>query len=109
MTSAGRMLGVNIFTLMQKADISREKLAEQLGYTYRDIDICRLIEGRLLLPPAELLKIAEKLNTTKDILVHYKSDGSVPELQYMKEFSDSDNLDKILDFLDEYVELQESI
>ncbi len=107
MTSAGRMLGVNIFTLMQKADISREKLAEQLGYTYRDI--CRLIEGRLLLPPVELSKIAEKLNTTKDILVHYKSDSSVPELQYMKEFSNSDNLDKILDLLDEYVELQESM
>lgn len=107
MYSAGRMLDVNIFTLMQKAGISREKLAEQSGYTYRDI--CRLIEGRLLLPPAELAKIVEKLNTTKDILMYYESDGSAPELQYMKEFSDSDNLDKILDLLDEYVELRESI
>lgn len=107
MASARRKLGVNIFTLMQKKKISREELADQLGYTYRDI--CRLTEGCLMLPPIELAKIATKLNTTKEILLHLESDNSVPELQYMKEFSNSDNLDTILDLIDEYVELQESL
>jgi len=107
MTSIGRKLGVNIFTLMQKADISRENIANQLGYSYRDV--CRLIEGRLLLPPIELSRVAETLSTTKDNLVNYKSDNSIPELQYMKEFNNPEYLDRILDLLDEYVELKESL
>ncbi len=107
MVATGRRLGVNIFTLMQKAHISREDLAKQLGYTYRDV--CRLTEGRLLLPPKELSKIAEKLDTTKEHLIHYESDSLVSELQYMKEFENRDNLDRVLDLLDEYVELRESM
>ena len=58
MVATGRRLGVNIFILMRKAHISREDLARQLGYTYRDV--CRLTEGRLLLPPKELSRTAEK-------------------------------------------------
>lgn len=107
MASTARRLGVNIFTLMQKAEMDCKELAMQLGYSYRDM--CRVTEGRLLLPPIELAKIAAELNTTKEVLLHYESDHSVPELQYMKEFSNPDNLDKVLDLLDEYVELQESL
>lgn len=52
MANTGRKIGVNIFTLMQNAGISREELAE---------------------------------------------------------FSDTNNLDKILDLLDEYVDLKEAM
>jgi len=107
MANIGRKLGINIYALMQEANISRKNLAEQLGYSYRDI--CRLTEGRLLLSPDELARIAEKLNTTKDKIIHYESDNYVPELQYMKEFDNPENLDKVLDLLDEYVALQEAL
>lgn len=107
MANIGRKLGVNIFTLMQNSGISREDLAEKLNYSYRDI--CRILEGKLMLPPAEVRKIAELFGKTKQELLHYETDKFVPELQYMKEFSDTSNLDKILDLLDEYVDLKEAM
>lgn len=105
MANVGRKLGVNIFTLMQISGISREDLAEKLNYTYRDM--CRILEGKLMLPPVEIEKIAEFFGKTKKELLSYEADKVVPELQYMKEFDNTDNLDKILDLLDDYVELKE--
>lgn len=105
MANVGRKLGVNIFTLMQNSGISREELAEKLNYTYRDM--CRILEGKLMLPPVEIEKIAELFGKTKKELLSYEADKFVPELQYMKQFSNTDNLDKILDLLDDYVELKE--
>ena len=49
MANAGRKIGVNIFSLMQNAGMSREELAEKMNYSYRDV--CRILEGRLMLPP----------------------------------------------------------
>lgn len=105
MANVGRKLGVNIFTLMQNSGISREELAEKLNYTYRDM--CRILECKLMLPPVEIGKIAEFFGKTKKELLSYEADKFVPELQYMKQFSNTDNLDKILDLLDDYVELKE--
>ena len=105
MANVGRKLGVNIFTLMQNSGISREDLAEKLNYPYGDM--CRILEGKLRLPPVEIGKIAELFGKTKKELLSYEADKFVPELQYMKEFSNTDNLDKILDLLDDYVELKE--
>ncbi len=105
MANIGRKLGVNIFTLMQNSGISREDLAKKLNYTYRDM--CRILEGKLMLPPTEIERIAELFGKTKKELLSYEADKIVPELQYMKEFSDIDKLDKILDLLDDYVELKE--
>lgn len=107
MANAGRRLGVNIFTLMQNSGISREELAEKMNFTYRDM--CRVLEGKLLLTPVQVARVVELLGTTMEHLLHYESDKFGPELQYMKEFSDRDNLDKILDLLDEYVDLKEAM
>ena len=62
-----------------------------------------------MLPPVEIGKIAELFGKTKKELLSYEADKFVPELQYMKQFSNTDNLDKILDLLDDYVELKEVI
>lgn len=107
MANVGRKLGINIFMLMQHSGISREELAEKLNYTYRDM--YRILEGKLILPPVEIGKIAEFFGKTKKELLNYEVDKFVPELQYMKQFSNIDNIDKILDLLDEYVELKEVI
>ena len=107
MANTGRKIGVNIFTLMQNAGISREELAAKLNYSYRDM--CRILEGKLMRPPVEIKRIAEFFGKTKQELLHYESDKVVPELQYMKEFSDTKNLDKILDLLDEYVDLKDAM
>ena len=69
--------------LMQNSGISREELAEKLNYTYRDM--CRILEGKLMLTPNEIEKIAGFFKKTKKELLDYESDNLVPELQYMKE------------------------
>ena len=105
MANVGRKLGVNIYTLMRNSGISREDLAEKLNYTYRDM--CRILEGKLMLSPIELEKVAKLFGKTKKELLNFEADRFVPELQYMKEFSNTENLDKILALLDDYVELRE--
>lgn len=107
MANRGRKLGINIFTLMQKSGISREEMTEKLNYSYRDM--CRILEGKLMLSPVEVRKIAALFGKTKQELLHYEADKFVSELQYMKGFSNTSNLDKILDLLDEYVELKEAM
>ncbi len=107
MANIGRQIGVNIFTLMQNSDISREEMAEHLGYSTRDIN--RLIDGRMIISPNELRKIASFLGTSKEELMTSDNDNLIPELQYMKEFKNKDNLDSIMDLLDDYIELKESI
>ena len=107
MANIRRKLGINVFELMQKAGISLENFAEQMEYSTKDV--WNVIEGKKLLPPVELERIAKCLGTTKSELVNYQTNGRLPELQYMKEFSNPENLDKILDLMDEYVECRECI
>ena len=106
MANVGRKLGVNIRALLE-ANISLDSFAEHLGYSIKDV--WNIIEGKIIVPPIELERISKLLGTTKEDLLNNKTDSLVPDLQYMKEFSNLDNLDKILDLMDEYVELIEAI
>ena len=107
MTNVRRKLGVNIRTCMLEADISLDNFARHLEYSVKDV--WNIIEGKVIIPPVELEKIASFLGTTKSELINRESESLIPDLQYMKEFSDSDNLDRILDLMDEYVELREVV
>ena len=107
MANVGRRLGVNISTCMLEANISLDSFAKHLGYSIKDV--WNVIEGKVIIPPVELDKMASLLKTTKSELINHESDSLVPDLQYMKEFSNPDNLDKILDLMDEYVELREVV
>ena len=107
MTNVGRRLGVNISTCMLEANISLDNFAEHLGYSIKDV--WNVIEGKVIIPPVELEKIASFLGTTKSELINREPDSLVPDLQYMKEFGNPDNLNRVLDLMDEYVELREMV
>ena len=107
MANLGRKLGVNIMTSMLTSKVDLNIFAEQLGYSVKDV--WNIIEGKVVIPPSDLERIASLLGTTKKDLIDRESDSLIPDLQYMKEFSDPENLDKILDLMDEYVELREAI
>lgn len=103
-----RVIGTNIWALMEEQNINRKQLAEDLGYSFRDV--CRLVEGRLLLAPDELQRVAEHLHTTQaELLSCENRENKAPVFQYMQKFSEVENLDRVLDLLDEYVELKESL
>lgn len=101
-----RKLGITICILMYSNGMSYEELARILKYSYRDI--CRIIDGRLMLSPTELKKIADVFGMTKEDLIHYKLSDNITEFKYMSEFENSDNLNKIFNLMDDYVELIES-
>lgn len=107
MANVGRKLGVNIRTCMLEANISLDSFAKHLGYSNKDV--WNVIEGKVIISPIELEKIADVLKTTKRDLLNREASSLVPDLQYIKEFSNSDNLDRILDLMDEYVELRECV
>ena len=107
MANIGRKLGINISTCMYKAGINPDSFAEKLGYSIKDV--WNVIEGKVIIPPFELERIAGFLGTTKAELINREPDSLIPDLQFMKEFKDLDNLDKILDLMDEYVELREGV
>ena len=107
MANVRRKLGVNICMRMLEANINPSRFAKYLGYSIKDV--WNVIEGKVIIPPVELDKIARLLQMTKGELINHESDNLVPDLQYMKEFSNPDNLDRILDLMDEYVELREVV
>lgn len=105
MANLGRKLGINIRTCMLEANISPDNFAKHLGYSIKDV--WNVIEGKVIIPPVELDKIANLLKTTKNELINHEPDSLAPDLQYMKGFSHPEHLDKLLDLMDEYVELRE--
>lgn len=107
MANMSRTLGISIYELMQKAGIARDGFAEQMQYTEKEL--YDVVEGKKFLSPSEIGKIAVVLGITKAELINYHADLLIPELQYMKKFSDSDHLDFILDLLDEYVGCRECV
>lgn len=100
-----RKLGVTICALMYSNGMSCEEFAHILKYSYRDM--CRIIDGRLMLSPTELRKIAGVFGMTKEELIHYKLPDNIPEFKYINEFENSDSLNKIFNLMDGYVELIE--
>lgn len=105
MANVGRKLGANIRMCMQESGISLDGFAGHLGYSMKDV--WNVIEGKVIIPPVELEKIANLFGITKNELLNRESDSPIPDLQYRKEFSNPDNLDRILDLMDEYVELRD--
>ena len=61
-----------------------------------------------MLPPRRIAELASALGTTKHDLLNLETDKAVPELEYMKEFTDLENLDTVLDLIDEYIDLKEA-
>ena len=62
-----KYLALHICFLMLKNHISREQIADAMGYSEYDMD--RLLSGVLIVPPAELEEIADILGTTKKDLL----------------------------------------
>lgn len=107
MVNTARKIGINIRRRMLEINLSPDKCAEYLGYSIKDM--WNVIEGKVIVPPVELVKIANVLGTTKGNLLNQESENLIPDLSYTKGFSNPDSLDKVLDLIDDYVELREEL
>ena len=107
MASLSRRIGVNVYSFMQKMSLSPEELAKQMSYSLKDI--WNVIEGKVMIPPSEINALASVLGVSKDDLLTNEPECLVPNLEFMKEFSNPESLERVLDLMDEYVEISEAI
>lgn len=107
MANFGRKIGANIYEFMIQKGIQPVDFAEELQYSIQDV--WNMIEGKIVVPPVEMNRIADFLCVSTSDLLNNETEALLPDLQYMKEFDNPDNLDVILDLMDEYVELRNAI
>ena len=92
MSNNNRIIGQNIVSAMNTAKLPRSDLAKSISCSYREV--CLILEGRIVIIPKRLVKIAEILHTSKSKLI----DSS----------NSTDSPDMILDLINTFVLLKES-
>lgn len=106
MASNLRLLGNNIKRMAEKNRLDTEELADACGFSLSDIH--RVFEGRLLLTPVQICAIADTLKCSVNQLL-VKPEGFISYGECMGDFKNSENEDKILNIIDDYIDLVESV
>ncbi len=101
-----RMIGNNISTLLKKNNLTPPDLAEKIELSIQEI--YRVLEGRIFLSPMILDRIANVFGVTRNELITM-ADGCDSSIHNFKVFSDEENQEKILDFIDMYADLAEML
>ena len=100
-----RRLGRNIEIASKSAYRNIEDFAKEINLSTKDM--YRLFEGRLLLAPSMFMKIAEVLKKPLNELLDTSGEFAIVEC--MGSFKDKNNEDKVLDIIDNYIDLIEAI
>ena len=106
MASNLRLLGYNIETMAKNNDVDTCAIANACNLSTNDVQ--RVFEGRLVLTPTQVNAIANIFSCSIDQLLvkpsNFESYG-----ECMGEFKNPKNEDKILNIIDDYIDLKESI
>lgn len=81
---------------------SIQSLAEESGYSTKDIG--KILDGRLFLSPKQIEEIAGILDLDINEMINCID---VDSIEYVGEFTKEENKDKLLDYIDRYVDLKE--
>lgn len=100
-----RRLGYNIEKASQKKYEKIEEFACAINLSVKDTR--RLFEGRLLPSPLQLKVVSEKVEVPLKQLLDVT--GKYALVECMGNFKDEQNEDKILDLIDDYIDLVEAI
>ena len=98
-----RGLGKMIKTRMSEQGKSIQLLAKESGYSIKDIG--KIFDGRLFLSPKQIEEIANVLELNVDEIINCTD---VDPIECMGEFTKEENKDKLLDYIDRYVDLKEA-
>ena len=105
---AMRRFGNMVQKLMEERSYSNDQLAQTLQLDESEIRM--LYKGRLYLSLVQLDVLAEFLNADIDVLM--AGDNSYYEqniVHCMTPFTNEDNREKILDFIDTYLDIYEAV
>ena len=100
-----RRLGQNIENASRAIYENIEDFAKDINISA--IDMYRLFEGRLLLLPSKLKEVARILNRPISELLDIR--GEYMFVECMGSFKNKQNEDRILDMIDNYIDLLEAI
>ncbi len=103
-----RDLGYKIMSAIGDNENLKTKLCSKLNFS--TIDLNRLLFGRLSVTPVQLTTIATTLSVPLEELINYKNNDSYKDIVHcMSSFSSQENCNEILDIIDSYIDLKESI
>lgn len=98
-----RKIGNFIKSKMNEQGKSIQSLTKESGYSTKDIG--KILDGRLFLSPRQIEEIADILDMDIDEMINCTDVDSV---EYVGEFTNEENKDKLLDYIDRYVDLKEA-
>lgn len=101
-----RLLGYNIEAMAENNGVNINTIANACNLSANDIH--RVFKGRLLLTPAQLCAIADTLHCDVNQLL-IKSNNFVSYGKCLGEFKHPENEDKILNIIDDYIDLREAV
>ena len=96
-------IGSFIKLKMMEQNKSIQSLAEEGGYSTKDIG--KILDGRLFLSPKQIEEIAGILDLDINEMINCID---VDSIEYVGEFTKEENKDKLLDYIDRYVDLKEA-
>lgn len=96
-------IGSFIKLKMMEQNKSIQSLAEESGYSTKDIG--KILDGRLFLSPKQIEEIAGILDLDINEMINCID---VDSIEYVGEFIKEENKDKLLDYIDRYVDLKEA-
>ena len=103
-----RMIGSTISKLSSESNLNESQLSEILNCSETDIkSVCK---GRKMLSFNQLKILSEKFNVSvADILKGDESYYRSNVVHCMNNFSNQENREKILDIIDDYIDISEAI
>lgn len=96
-------IGSFIKLKMMEQNKSIQSLTEESGYSTKDIG--KILDGRLFLSPKQIEEIAGILDLDINEMINCID---VDSIEYVGEFIKEENKDKLLDYIDRYVDLKEA-
>ena len=103
-----RDLGYKIMSLVNDNDSLKRELCSKLNFS--SVDLNKLFFGRLSVTPVQLTTIANTLSVPVEELINYKnSDSYAKAVHCMSSFSTQEHCNEVLDIIDSYIDIKESV
>lgn len=103
-----RIIANNIKLELEAHSMELSDFSNKIGFSL--IDAKKLIEGRLFIPPFQLVKIADVLGITKSQLINNRGMEEYSSLIHnFRDFKNESNRELVLDLIDMYADLAETL
>lgn len=103
-----RIIGNNVQLELNDNSMKLCEFGEKIGFSLMNVK--KLIEGRLFIPPFQLAKIAEVLDVDKKCLIEDRGMEQYSSLIHnFRDFKNESNQELVLDLIDMYADLAETL